>query len=214
MNLFGLERHYCPLSLKKEVIDQIVESLTPVARNAFGMSITKEDVRNHVIPVDTLLIASQEGKVKGFSSYKTYQFEDYAVIYGAGACILRSEQGKGLYRFFNNEGIKTELSKNKANKFYFAARTQNPVIYATVNKILDCIYPNDEETPNDICVVARKMAHILGGEIDKDFVMRNAYDSCLYDEIQRYKDEKVNNMFDRLLRYENGDALLIVGKLK
>jgi hypothetical protein len=214
VNYNGLEKHCCPSSLERGVINRLVEELTPVARNAFGMPITKEDVKNHVIPVDTLFITSQEGNVKGFSSYKTYSFEDYSVIYGSGACVLRSEQGKGLYRRFNEEGIRTETDKHKAKKFYFAARTQNPVIYATIGRILNRIYLNEEESPDDICEIARKMAHILGGEIDKEFVMRNAYGSCLYDVIPRYKDEKVNNMFDRLLRYEKGDALLIVGKLK
>ena len=216
MNYNGLQKYHCPLSLEKKVRNQIVDSLTPVAIDAFGTDMTREDVENHVIPVSTLLVSRNSEEVKGFSAYKTFNFEDYAIVYGVGASVLRSEQGKGLYRRFNEEGIKVELRKNASNKFYFAARTQNPVIYASLRKmdLIEKVYPNEEKTPHDIEEIAEKIANILGGQIDKNFVMKNAYGKCLYDEVQRYKDEEVNNMFDSLLSYEKGDALLIIGKLK
>lgn len=217
MNYNGLkiEKYHCPLSLEKEVINQLVSELTYVATDAFGKPRPKEDVENHVIPVSTLLIVKRENKTIGFSTSNVYHLGEFALIYGAGTCVLKSEQGNGIYPILIEERLKTELEKVNADDFYFSVRTQNPIIYSSIKKVkrIDEIYPYPEtKIPKDILGVAKKTSRILRCEVNSNLVVENAYDKCLYETVPRCRDEKINNMFDSLLNYER-DGLLIVAKI-
>jgi hypothetical protein len=214
-NGLKIEKYHCPISLERRVIDRLVSELTYVATDAFGKPRPREDVENHVIPVSTLLIAKRKNKAIGFSTSNVYHLGDFALIYGAGTCVLKSEQGNGIYPMLNEERLKAELEKIKADDFYFSVRTQNPIIYSSIKKVerIDKLYPDPEtKVPKNILVVAKKTSRILGCEVKDNLVVENAYDSCLYGKIPRCRDEKINNMFDSLLNYER-DALLIVAKI-
>lgn len=196
--------------------DQLIKELTYIATDAFGKPRPKEDVENHIIPVSTLLIAKRENKTIGFSTSNIYHLGDFALIYGAGTCVLKSEQGNGIYSMLNEERLKTELEKIKADDFYFSVRTQNPIVYSSIKKIerIDKIYPCPEtEIPKDILDVAKKTSRILRCEINNNLVVENAYESCLYERVPRCRDEKINNMFDSLLNYER-NALLIIAEIR
>lgn len=217
MNYNGLEieKHHCPISLDKEARDRIVDELTHVASDAFGKPRPRDDVEKHVLPVSTLLIAKRKNKAIGFSTSNNYHLGDFALIYGAGTCVLKSEQGNGIYPMLNEERLKTELEKIKADDFYFSVRTQNPIIYSSIGKVerISELYPKPEEkTPKEILKIAKRISRVLGCEINDGMVVKNAYDSCLYEKVPRCKDEKINDMFDALLNY-NRDGLLIVGKI-
>lgn len=195
---------------------ELVDELTKIARNAFGTQITKEDVRNHIIPVSTMALAKLGKDIIGFATTDFYRVEDYGVIYLVGTCVLREHQRNGVFSQLLDIVLKEETFKHEEAKI-FVTRTQNPVLYKSVNKFLDEIYPNNDNTCNKkeyLKLGERFAREILDGKLSDNFVMKGAYGRCMYDEIPRSEDTSVNSLFDKLLDYNDGDAVLIVGKLK
>jgi len=204
--------------------EELVDELTNIARDAFGIDITKEDVKSHILPVSTMTLALDEEEIIGFSTSNYYNIRDYDIIYLVGTCVLRKYQGNGIFSNLLDITLKEETFKHNGTEI-FITRTQNPVLYSGVIKFLDEIYPSGYEckyckSPNNTSNKKEYLQlgkifakEILNGELSDNFVMRKAYGVCMYDAIPRSKDQHVNSLFDKLLNYEKGDAVLIVGKL-
>ena len=207
--MYKIKKIDCPAALGVKEKEDLVGELTKIARNAFGTKVTEEDVRNHIIPVSTMILAEliETGKTVGFATTSHYCFEDFSAIYLVGTCVLREYQGNGIFSDLLESAVEAECQKTQKPEI-FVTRTQSPVLYAGIKKLIgDC---QDER----FRTVGENFAHMFGGELTEDFVMKKAYGLQMYDVIPRSKNEKDNELFDGLLDYKRGDAIVVVGKLK
>jgi len=211
VNYNGLKVYHYPSRLEEEVKARINEKSTVIARDAFGPQMKFEDVREHVTgnSIETLLINES-----AFSSYRKYNLKESTVLHNVGAAVMRSEQGKGIYRMLNETAIESELNKNC--KTFLTGRTQNPSVYASIRKIksVKSVYPSKEKPPDYILDVKEEISKLFGKRVDDNFKIDGVYGKCLYNYKPKCRDEIVNKMFYDLLNHEKGDALLIIAEIR
>ena len=190
---------------------RINEKSAVIARDAFGPQMEFEDVRNHVTgnTIETLLMTES-----AFSSYRNYHLNDFKILHNIGAAVLRSEQGKGIYRALNEAAIESEL--NDSDRLFLTGRTQNPSVYASIRKIksVKSVYPSKEKPPDYILDVKEELSKLLNKRVDEKFRIEGIYGKCLYNYKPTCRDDNVNKMFYNLLNHQRGDALLIVAEIR
>lgn len=193
-------------TLSLQAQQALLERLLPTTRSAFGTPITEDDVCNHLFDADRTYLLEHDGALVGFSSYKHLHTEHGAVLYLSGIAIDRSAHGKGLFRCVNEHALASY------DPDYLVMRTQNPVIYRGVERLVDMICPARCPSPERVLDIARRFA---GKEMEPDtHVVRGLYGTSLYDVIPA--DLPTRDFFDECLRmdYARGDSVVIVGVLK
>jgi len=197
-----------PLQLSGNTLEKLITA----TKDAFGIDMDKEDIENHIQEADILSIFYCNQEPVGFASYR--DLED--ILYLHGVAVARKCQKQG----FLNRSLRSILSQN--NKYnYLAYRTQNPVMYYVGKKLAEQsrgeIYPtlSSSEIPEYISRVAHKVcSEILKSQCPDDLIFRGIYGSALYQELPRSPDARVNEYFHRVLDLDNGDAMLVIIKLR
>ena len=193
--------------------ETLLNDLTDIARDGFGSEITKEDVENHVMNVDILSLMNNGNHIIGFSSFDNIRFNGMNILYLHGAVVKRNFQKNGIFSRF----CKTVMSLD--NYDFLSMRTQNPVIYATAEKLTNTIYPNiDEAIPHEIKDIAKYIAKDylkMDDFCENNLVGRKTYGSSLYQDIPRCENDCINEFFDDMLNldYSLGDSVIVIGKV-
>jgi hypothetical protein len=194
--------------------DKLVKSLADVATDGFGKLRPEADVRNHVLRVDRLYLAFDEaqGRLAAFSSYNYHNVCGKNVLYLCGTVVRKEYQQQGFFGLIN----RLEIANSPVMPDLFVGRTQNPIIYSAMSRLVRTAHPNGEQIPEHIknvgMVIARDM--LAMPDFDPDtFVGRGTYGECLYDEIPY---SKARPFFDKALKldYKQGDSVLVVGELQ
>ena len=188
--------------------ETLVEKLTDIARDGFGTDMSKQDVENHVLPVDQLYLVDVGGKLIGFSSYDLLRYQQKNILYLSGIVIKKEFQKCGLFRVVNSLALMGDYD-------FFAMRTQNPVVYAAASKLVD-LYPKAGRIPEDVKDIASAIAveHLGMNDFCREtFVKRSTYGCCLYDAVPEHR---AKEFFDEVLEldYSSGDSVLLVGRVK
>ena len=193
-------------SLNEHERDDLLNRLLPTTRSGFGTPMERDDVEKHLIHVDRTYLLFAEDRLVGFSSYDFHETSDGSVLYLSGIALDRSAHGRGLFAAVNARAL------DEYDPQYFVMRTQNPVIYRGVEKLVDTIYPGSGVSPAPVLRIAR---HFAGAPMeDATHVVRGLYGTCLYDDVPLL--QPTRRFFDECLRmdYARGDSVVIVGERK
>ena len=195
--------------LKNITDNKTIDELLEITRDGFGTNMTREDVKNHVLNTEVLYLIKDKELI-GFSSYDYPILAGEKSIYLNGIVVKRNSQKKGVFLDLNKQVIEENFDKK-----YLVMRTQNPVIYGATKKLVDKIYPSEDEIPKHIINIGVEASKRLNMKDfnEQNFVGRNTYGTCLYDKIPKHSFS--NDFFDNFLRinYEKGDSIIIVGEI-
>lgn len=194
--------------------DNLVKSLAEVATDGFGKPRPEEDVRNHVLQVDRLYLAfdGAHDKLIAFSSYDYLDMHGCKTLYLCGTVVRKEYQNQGMFDLVN----RMELANCPFGPDYFVGRTQNPVIYSAMSRLVKSAYPSAVPIPEDVkkigVAIAKEKLHM--DDFDPEtFVGRGTYGESLYDEVPYCK---ARPFFDNTLKinYKRGDSVLVVGVVR
>ena len=128
---------------------------------------------------------------------------------GISALIL---EGAAIDPLFHGKGVYGKiLSEIYQQESVICLRTQNPRVYAALEKFCSSVYPSRKETPELIKRVQTDLAFDLRCEIDSYGVIKGYYGSLFYG-VEPYHD-RITDLFKEKLKMNlhNGDAVLVVG---
>ena len=194
--------------------DNLVKNLAEIATDGFGKERPEEDVRNHVLKVDRLYLAfdGERDKLVAFSSYDYMDVEGQKVLYLCGTVVRKECQQLGLFELIN----RMELTSCPFIPDFFVGRTQNPIIYSAMSKLVKTAYPNKAKIPDEIKRIGTAIAieKLRMEDFDPEtFVGRGTYGEALYGQVPN---NSARPFFDDVLKinYEKGDSVLIVGSVR
>ena len=201
----------------------LFKSLLPVGLEAFVQNPSVEmeqDVRNHILTADHLLIAYADGTFSfggckhgesrpiAFRMWKAYELSVGYAIYLAGMCVLPSWQGKGVGQKMTNYALIEGQKQKKAD--YVFTRTQNPVAKLSMDKALKSVsHPNGGQFDYRPFAKALNNESILDNESG---ILKGQYGSSLYGKLPTSNNAEYNALFDKLDR-QAGDAYLCVSPI-
>jgi len=166
-----------------------------------------------------MVLARRDGRVTGFVALNEEMVAAGApVLYLTSAIVAPSAQRQGVAAYVCVRAFRELLATMP--EFFFAMRTQNPVVYAPFATAFDEVFPAlDGRAPSvRLRAVAIALAATLSPECEFDserFVIRG-----LYRFSQRFFDApplsgwaEVDTLFLRELDYDRQDGFLIVGRI-
>ena len=120
-----------------------------------------------------------------------------------GIAIDPSLHGKGIYGRL--------LSEIYEGETILCLRTQNPRVYAALEKYCRTIYPKEEETPKAIQEIQKSFAESLRCQIDENGVVKGYYGNLFYGTEPLHA--RVSPFFKERLKMDlhKGDAVLVIG---
>lgn len=216
----------------------VLSQAVPVARSGFGNpSITTEDIALHLFGSGTtILVRDRSESVVGFSSADILKPLGENVIYLQGSVFAPQVMGQGAYNVVNALRILDGLETLDQDSAYVATRTQSPIVVRNAIRKYGLSPRPDAKTPAEIPDLARGLAQIIYDE-HSDFkhpdgvkfdphtlVQEMAYGVlvdgkpkgfCMYGEhIPWARDDHwINGYLKETLDFENGDALIPIGKV-
>lgn len=128
-------------SLSEPKQQELVEKLIPVARSGFGTLVGANDIKNHVLRVNVVYVATYSKEPVGFGSFDHLFLAGKKVLYLNGVVFAAEHQRKGLM------GKVIERAIAESDCEFIVTRTQNPVIYVCLSKKCRVLYPNSNTTP-------------------------------------------------------------------
>jgi hypothetical protein len=198
-----LNLHENPEQLDQDSLDRLVD----VAQSAFDKKgqPAYEDVVEHIVPASTFITAEIDDEIVGFSS--TDRTADTA--YAVGLAVSEEYQAEGIGKLARTRGVMEEAQEQDI----VTTRTQNPAVLSYMQELFNAYPRKDRQAPEEIRSSFEDIAHELDPDSDFDqdsLVMREAYPEAMYDQIPEHD---LKSFTDQLLDYENGDALLVGGKV-
>jgi hypothetical protein len=163
-----------------------------------------QDIYNHVtMPEEVCLLKDEYGKVIAMRSQNRKILSGIPSIILEGAAIDPIFHGKGIYGRL--------LSEVHGGEAIICTRTQNPRIYAALQRYCSRVFPERNESPGAIREIMRSFAVELGCKINENGVIRGHYGDLFYDKEPFH--ERISPFFKNELgmNLNNGDALLVVG---
>jgi len=193
-----------------------IAKLTDITSDAFGKPRPESDVKDHVVKVDRLYLAfdgkRSNNNLVGFSSYNYLRDVDGSnILYLCGIAVRKAYQKLGIFELIN----RIEIASCPFTPDFFVGRTQNPVIYEAMSKLVKKTYPSEQPIPFEIQKLGRALAKRLNmKDFDtQNFVHKGTYNENMYDVIPPVR---AKTLFDEALKlnYERGDSVLVVGTLQ
>lgn len=178
-----------------------------VAQSAFNKDgqPTYDDVVDHIVPASTFMTAEVDGEIVGFSSTDRMADTTYAV----GLAVHEDYQGEGIGKLARTKGVLEEMR----DEDIVTTRTQNPAVLSYMQDLFNGYPRENTEAPEEVEASLEELSHELDpeAEFDKEnFVMEDAYPEAMYDEVPQHE---LKEFTDKVLDYENGDALMIGGEV-
>tara|TARA_Y100001970_G_scaffold243191_1_gene308240 strand:+ start:1665 stop:2276 length:612 start_codon:yes stop_codon:yes gene_type:complete len=181
-----------------------LENATLAAAEGFIRPYTKDlkdDVDNHLRLAKFGFQFHCRGEFLGFTLFQ-YQ-ED--LLMGAGMQIRPVAQGFGLVK----QAIL--LAKERANAKFLAYKTQNPRMWQVGERLCSAWTPTLEYgfVNKDINAVRNRAAEFYGV---KPTVTSGFYGQALYGKKPTHWDGQIQEWWDSVCNFEQGDSVLCVGK--
>jgi len=172
-----------------------------------------------MLSANLIFIVRQQEQVTGLCSVRFLNCDGEAILHLSNASLLPGQQGNGVMMMVGLSALSrynARLARQGKICQYATCITQSPVVY----KVLSAhgtVYPrlSSEPAPESIKKIARYIAHAFNPGLPFDenrFILRNEC-QFYYKVIPRYRDPKVNDLFDSSLRYYEGDVFVLVLKL-
>lgn len=173
-----------------------------MVRRAFAKHLEFSDIYDHVTLPQEVCLLRREGRIIAMRSQNRTRLSGLSALILEGAAIDPIFHGKGIYGVLLSHVYKEEA--------IICLRTQNPHVYAGLEKFCAKVYPNKENMPGAVREIQQAFAHNLGCKINSNGVIKGYYGGLFYGEKPTHK--RVSNIFETLgVDLENGDGLLVVG---
>lgn len=163
----------------------LIEGIIETGRDAFGPSMSTEEIKDHIYPTDHLYLAYKQNRIVGFAT--AIVKEDYIDL--VGAAIREEAQGSSIYSDFVLKRINLALNEKKNA---IQLRTQNPRVYLGVQRCLESI---------------SNLGLIEGYQIQQE-LRQELYSRMLTDKQPYCNIAEIDALFSTL-NYQRGDAFQI-----
>ncbi len=162
------------------------------------------DVREH-LESGKLVYRIFADKVEiGFAIFVIYQ----DILYLSGIILTPKFQGRGIVRT-----VIQQVQRLHRGLSYLALRTQSLRMYLAASRMCDEFYPGleGEIIPEQFAKRGEYIASLIHSEFP---VHLNCYGGQLYGIKPIYKDPVLQDLWDKLCNFENGDAIIFIGRLR
>jgi len=197
--------------------EALLKDLIGPTRTGFGTPVETDDIRNHVLNVDTIYVVGEPANLEpvGFGSFSHLDLAGAPVLYWCGVVLAEEHQGKGLM------GQVLDRAIEESDCEFIATRTQNPIIYAALHQRCVVLYPNGRraQPPQPFAQIALALAQRLKMEdFDPDTCTEHGtYGGCMTATIPHYegRSQQAARSFLQIgLNPERGDSAILVGRLR
>lgn len=140
----------------------------------------------------------------GFAIFAIYQ----DILYLSGIILTPEFQGRGIVRI-----VIEQVQRLYNGLSYLALRTQSLRMYLAASRMCDEFYPDleGEFIPEQFAKRGEYIASLINSEFP---VHLNCYGGQLYGIKPIYKDPMLQDLWDELCNFENGDAIIFIGRLR
>lgn len=140
----------------------------------------------------------------GFAIFATYD----DILYLSGIILVPKYQGKGI----GPEVVKSVAGLLPECK-YLALRTQSLRMYLAACKLCSESHPALESLdniPEPFAGKGQRVAKIIGSNFP---IHKGWYGGALYGQKPKYHDSALQTKWDRICSFEQGDAMIFIGRL-
>lgn len=170
----------------------------------------KQNTKNHVKQSEFLYLVTKNNSIIAYAVFDYLAEENLNILYLSGIMVSTDYQGQGVAGSL----IRLALNEFQTAK-YLTVRTQSPIMYESIQRCCEDVYPNTGPIPQDIALVGQVVA-------SKRLKMKNyntttmtaegVYGSALYGIKPRSNNEYINNWFNTNINLDRGDAMIIVAR--
>ena len=174
---------------------------------------------NPFLMADMICIAHRGRDVCGLVTFRYFDVDGEPVMHVSNSSMTPELQGKSAMTYMAFAGLakaRARLGAGAPPRQWVTLITQNPVVYGIFSSRGEIFPPVDGRViPED----AKKVASFIANEFvpsvkfdPETFILR---DECqfFYADIPRWKDARVNEWFDKNLRYNEGDTIVMAVKM-
>jgi hypothetical protein len=181
----------------------LVADITGLARNGFGSGMTQEDVFNHLVtPQNVLLGYDCEGRLGVMYAYSVLRPIKKQHLYVDGVVVRKDLQGRGLFPAL------TKLLKRDSQ--LLSLRTSSARMFESHYRVCGDTFVHSFPKNTNLQKEVFALAALLDMEVDENGVQKGFYPQSLYSKPQTVYG------YDYLPKLgvdpEKGDAILVVGK--
>jgi len=200
------------------------EMLNPKFQKLWASALSRSSTDNLVIedsseypylPTDkVIIIKNSQGEIPVLFSYRDVATTDSRGLYLHICLVDKKYQGMGLMRAL------TKYVIDKTKPEFISLMTQNEHMVQTLRPFCPpgSLYPIDGKPPEKILAIANNLIPHESNFDKNTFVWKRVYSngSPLYgDRMERHSNHpEIRNYFEKNINFQDGDAVLIVGKLK
>lgn len=174
---------------------------------------------NPFLVANMICIAHRQGQVCGLVTFRYFDVDGEPVMHVSNSSMTPELQGKNAMTYMAFAGLakaRARLGEGAPPRQWITLITQNPVVYGIFSSRGEMYPPIDgSPIPDD----AKKVGAFIAKEFvptvhfdPETFILRNEC-QFFYSEIPRWKDDRVNQWFDRNLRYYEGDTIVMATKM-
>lgn len=168
----------------------------------------------------SLILVYDASGLIAFSVFRKLRIADRPAIYRSGTEVLPAHQGRGLYRFFTTEVLKSSGAADSGETgILYGWRTRNPIVWATNAGICEKVTPSLLADTQDAVLQAAcvEMCELLypGKSLEiPGMIMRGAYGHIRHHrQVYRGAASLVDAAMQRTIP-DSADALFSVGLVR
>jgi len=231
------------VNIDKSSIEDLILECTNLSRDSFGcLGISKELIKRHLLETSILMIGKDLlGKIIGFCSTKIVKIENFHIVYFQCVVVSNRYKKNGLYNIFIPlriiEGVKLIKKIDSIfdkNNILIGGRTQNPVAFRVVNKLIGSFPTPNGFIDERIRHIGKSFAKSIYDDDckhndyvhpfdfnEETFIAKSAYKTSSnnqMNEVDLYNsnipfsnDYNVNNYMKENINWKNGDAIISLG---
>ena len=198
------------LSAGGKVLFNVLYILTQLGFDREESASLEQDTRNHVEQGEYLYLITDGGLIATYAIFDYLRQDSDLILYLSGIMVAPPYRGKGISAAL----IRAAMRESRAK--YFAARTQNPVMYESILKACGNVFPNPNvATPADVMeageFVAKNRLHMTSYD-PKSMLSKSVYGACLYGKPPTSANDQLNRWFTSCVNQSEGDAMIVVAR--
>lgn len=174
---------------------------------------------NPFLAANMICIAHRGRDVCGLVTFRYFDVDGEPIMHVSNSSMTPELQGKNAMTYMAFAGLakaRARLEGKGPPRQWVTLITQNPVVYGIFSSRGEMYPPMDgSPIPDD----AKKVAAFIANEFvpsvtfePETNILRNEC-QFFYSQIPRWKDDRVNQWFDKNLRYYEGDTIVMVMKM-
>lgn len=174
---------------------------------------------NPFLAANMICIAHKGREVCGLVTFRYFDLDGEPIMHVSNSSMTPELQGKNAMTYMAFAGLakaRARLEGKGPPRQWVTLITQNPVVYGIFSSRGEMYPPMDgSPIPDDAKRVAAFIAKEFVPTVELDPETNILRNECqfFYSQIPRWKDQRVNDWFDKNLRYYQGDTIIMVMKM-